>query len=67
MNKGFISVADLAKSLSLSRITIFKKIKGGDITAYKVGRSFIIPTDKLPMKLRVRGEAGFKTLILPKL
>jgi len=40
--KQFISVAELAKMLGISRIAVFKRIKKGQIPAEKVGRSYII-------------------------
>lgn len=45
-NKGkkaiFISVAELAKMLGVSRIAVFNKIKKGQIPAEKIGRSYAI-------------------------
>mgnify|MGYP001561351017 CR=1 FL=1 len=45
-NKGkkaiFISVAELAKMLGISRIAVFNKIKKGQIPAEKIGRSYAI-------------------------
>ncbi|MBU4205048.1 helix-turn-helix domain-containing protein, partial [Patescibacteria group bacterium] len=41
-NKEFLSTAELAKILGISRVAVFKKIKKGKIKAMKVGRSFII-------------------------
>lgn len=38
----FLSTAELAKILGISRIAVFKKIKEGKIKATKVGRNFII-------------------------
>ena len=45
-NKGkkaiFVSVAELAKMLGISRIAVFNKIKKGQIPAEKIGRSYAI-------------------------
>jgi excisionase family DNA binding protein len=45
-NKGkkaiFISVAELAKMLGISRIAVFNKIKKGQIPAEKIGRSYAV-------------------------
>jgi excisionase family DNA binding protein len=38
----FLSTAELAKILGISRIAVFKKIKEGKINAMKVGRNFVI-------------------------
>lgn len=45
-NKGkkaiFVSVAELAKMLGISRIAVFNKIKKGQIPAEKIGRSYAV-------------------------
>lgn len=38
----FLSTAELAKILGISRIAVFKKIKSGKIKAVKIGRNFVI-------------------------
>jgi len=38
----YISIAQLAKLLGISRIAVYKKVKQGKIKAIKVGRSFAI-------------------------
>ena len=40
--KLYISVAELAKMLDISRIAVFKRIKKGQIPAQKIGRSYAI-------------------------
>ena len=47
-NKEFITTAELAKILGISRIAVFKRIKRGQIKAIRVGRNFVIPKDSLP-------------------
>ena len=47
-NKEFITTAELAKILGISRVSVFKRIKRGQIKAIRVGRNFIIPKDSLP-------------------
>ena len=47
-NKYFITVAELAKILNISRIAVFKKIKKGQIKASKVGRAYVIDKKDLP-------------------
>lgn len=42
MKRQFISTIELSKILGISRISVFKKIKSGEIKAEKVGRNFII-------------------------
>lgn len=41
-NKEYYSTAELAKILSVSRITIFNRIKAKQIKAKKIGRNYII-------------------------
>ena len=41
-NKKFISTIELAKLLGISRIAVYKQIKGGKIKAEKVGRNFVV-------------------------
>lgn len=40
--KIYISVAELAKMLGISRIAVFNRIKKGQIPAEKIGRSYAI-------------------------
>jgi excisionase family DNA binding protein len=42
LNKRFLSTTQVAKLLGISRISVFNRIKKGDIKAEKVGRNFII-------------------------
>lgn len=42
VKKDFISTLEAAKILSVSRITVFNKIKAGKIPAMKIGRNFAI-------------------------
>jgi excisionase family DNA binding protein len=41
----YISVAELAKILGVSRITVFNKIKNNKIPAEKLGRAYAIPME----------------------
>ena len=52
-NKDFLSTIELAKILGISRVTVFKKIKAGEIKAQKVGRNFVISRKDLPSVLGV--------------
>jgi excisionase family DNA binding protein len=40
--KTFISTAELAHLLGISRVAVFKKIQKGQIPAHKIGRSYAI-------------------------
>ncbi len=49
--KNFISTAEAAKLLGISRIAVFKKIKKGEIKAKKIGRNFVIDKKNLASSL----------------
>jgi excisionase family DNA binding protein len=42
-----LSTSEAAKILGVSRITVFNRIKNGQIKAKKIGRNFIIPKNEL--------------------
>lgn len=46
---GQFSTTDLAKFLGISRQAVLKKIQSGEIKAQKVGRSFVIQEEDLPI------------------
>ena len=41
----FLSIPELAKMLGVSRVTVYNRVKRGNIPATKVGRTYVI-TDK---------------------
>lgn len=41
-DKRFLTTTELAKILGFSRVSVWKKIKKGEIKAAKVGRNFVI-------------------------
>jgi len=41
-NRKYISIPDLAKMLGVSRITVYNRVKRGEIEAEKVGRTYVI-------------------------
>lgn len=43
----FISTTEAAKLLGVSRVTLFNKIKSGEIKAMKVGRNYIVPRQEI--------------------
>jgi len=43
MKERYISIAQLAKMLGVSRIAVYKKVKAGKIKAIRIGRSFAVP------------------------
>ncbi|MFC1807878.1 helix-turn-helix domain-containing protein [Candidatus Omnitrophota bacterium] len=51
-NKEYMSIAEVAKILGLTRQAIYKQVKKGQIDAIKIGKSYAIPASKLLTKLR---------------
>lgn len=45
--KDFISTTEAADMLKVSRVTLFNKIKSGEIKATKVGRNYIIQKEEI--------------------
>ena len=43
----YVTIPELAKMLGLSRITVFKKVKKGEIKAIKIGKTYGIPQKNL--------------------
>jgi len=43
----FLSTIEAAKVLGVSRVTLFNRIKSGEIKAIRVGRNFIIPRTEI--------------------
>lgn len=51
---GYLTVPQLAKILGMSRITVYKKVKRGQIKAVKIGRAYAIPEKQV---LTILGKA----------
>ncbi len=61
INKSqFITVAEMAKMLGLTRAAINKQISEGKMPAEKVGRNYLIPKTALPADLQERIRKGQK-------
>jgi len=41
----YVSVAELAEMLGISRIAVFNKIKKGQVPAEKIGRAYAVPME----------------------
>ena len=44
-NLKFLTVAEIAAILRVSKMTVYRLIETGDITALRIGRSFRVPED----------------------
>jgi excisionase family DNA binding protein len=53
----FLTVSELAASLRVSDMTIYRLITGGDIRAVKIGRSYRIPIESVEEWLARGGDA----------
>ncbi len=43
--KKYLSTTEVAKLLEVSRVTVFNRIKSGEIKAEKIGRNYAIPSE----------------------
>lgn len=50
-NKDYFSTSEVAKSLHISRIAVFRKIQSGVIPAKKIGRNYAIAREDLEAAL----------------
>lgn len=48
MEKTFYTTKEVSELLGVSRVTVFKQIKSGNIKAQKVGHNYIILKEDLP-------------------
>ena len=46
-DKKYLSTTELAKLLGVSRVSVFNKIKSGEIQAERIGRNYAIPIENL--------------------
>ena len=44
---NYITIPELARLLGLSRITVYNRVKNGQIDAVKIGRNYFIPKKSL--------------------
>lgn len=71
MEKRFISTTELAEILGVSRVTVFTRIKKGEIKANKIGRNFVIDkkdlgdilSGELTQKQKAKIDKGMNKLI----
>ena len=45
--REYLTIPELAKIMGVSRVTIFKKVKKGQIKAKKIGRNYAVPRESL--------------------
>ena len=59
----FLTIPQLAKILGVSRITVYKKVKSGEIKATRVGRIFVISKNDIKSLLDNTLDDEIKKLI----
>lgn len=52
--KSLFSTSEVAKILSVTRVTVFRWIKDGSIRANKIGRNYVISHEEVIKRLDVR-------------
>lgn len=63
VNEKYLTVPQLAKLLGVSRITIYKRVKKGQIPATKVGKTYIITDETVTSILGKKTTEKGKKLI----
>ncbi len=48
----FLTVAEVAAALRVSKMTVYRLVHGGELPALRVGRSFRVPEDAVSSYLR---------------
>jgi len=48
----FLTVAEVASIMRVSKMTVYRLVHGGDLPAVRVGRSFRVPEDAVHKYLR---------------
>lgn len=51
VTKSYFSLKEAAELLGVSRITVFRWVKSGKLKATKVGRSFVVSAEDMPLLL----------------
>lgn len=44
---SYITIPQLAKMLGVSRLTVYRKVKSGEITATKIGHAYLISNEEI--------------------
>lgn len=61
--KNYYSIPEIARLLGVSRIYIYKKVKGGEIIAEKIGRNYAVKKETLDVLLGNKLSDSDKKLI----
>ncbi len=56
--RKYLSIAQVAKILRISRVAVYKKVKTGKIPAIKVGKFYAVPRENIVKRVRkVKGHS----------
>ena len=56
VTKTYFTTSEVGKMIAVSRVTIFRKIKSGEIKAEKFGRNFMVPADQFVKNVELTEE-----------
>jgi excisionase family DNA binding protein len=56
VTKTYLTTSEVAQILGVTRVTVFRRIKSGDIKAQKIGRNFAIPAEQFLAKKELTEE-----------
>ncbi|OGJ05252.1 hypothetical protein A2456_03545 [Candidatus Nomurabacteria bacterium RIFOXYC2_FULL_36_19] len=56
VTKTYFTTSEVGKMIGVSRVTIFRKIKSGEIKAEKFGRNFMVPADQFVKNVELTEE-----------
>lgn len=62
INKKYLSTAEVARVLGVSRIAVLKKIYSGEIEAIRVGRNYAIDSERMGLSDRELSDEKKKTI-----
>lgn len=62
-NKDFFTIKEIAEILGISRVAVLKKVKKGQIEAFKIGRNFVVHKNELDVILNKKLTNDQKRII----
>ncbi|MCX5781811.1 MAG: helix-turn-helix domain-containing protein [Elusimicrobia bacterium] len=62
MDKKYYTIPEYAKILGLSRISVYQRVKKGQIKAHRAGKMYLIPKAETEVDKKMVDEAVKKTV-----
>jgi excisionase family DNA binding protein len=56
VTKTYLTTSEVAKILGVNRVTIFRRIKSGEIKAERIGRNFLVPAEQFVSQNKLTEE-----------